>query len=166
VRDVRACKEAIGALAVALATAGCGSHGVSSHVPSLLVPWRRIGPIAFGETRAKIQAAYGRGQLVHLSPTNVAVVFYPAVAIGVIYASSPKGKPAVAILETDAPRYRTASGIGVGTTVEQLRKIGANCSLTPDSCQLGFSVASRPGTTFLLDAQAKHVARIAISTGH
>jgi hypothetical protein len=72
----------------------------------------------------------------------------------------------VGILETAASQYRTKSGIGVGSTVGQLRKIGANCSLTPDSCQLGYSVASKPGTTFLLDAQAKHVARVAISTGH
>jgi hypothetical protein len=93
------------------------------------------------------------------------VVFYPGVSIGVIYGSNSRGKAAAAILETAASQYRTKSGIGVGSTVGQLRKIGADCGLTVDSCQIGIS-ASKPGTTFLLDDHGTRVARVAISTGH
>lgn len=156
--------QTIAALAAALVAAlvGCGS---TAHVSkdTLVVLGRSIGPISFGETKAKIQAAYGKGQLVTLKQgtANPRVVFYPAVSVGVIYAAR-QGKPAVYILETDAPQYRTKSGIGVGSTVAQLRKIGADCRPLEGICGLGNS-KSKPFTTFFLDDRGTRVTRIAIA---
>jgi hypothetical protein len=131
----------------------------------LLVLNRRIGPIRFGETRAKIQAAFGTGHVVTLT-SNFAVVLYSPLAIGVDYARNKKGKLAAAIVETAARRYRTRSGVGVGSTTGALTKAGVNCNLSPGSCQVGGSSPTKPGTTFLLDADHQHVARVVISTFH
>ena len=153
---------------MAFVLAGCGSRMHTAKPPqasTLLVLGRRIGPIFFGETKAKIESAYGRGQVVRLPPTNAAVVFYPAVSIGVIYVPNSRGKAAAEILETAASQYRTKAGIGVGSTVGQLKKIGADCGLTVGSCQLGVS-SSKPGTTFFFGGQRPRVVRVAISTGH
>jgi hypothetical protein len=148
---------------------GLAGYGASTHTSknTRLVLGRSIGPISFGETKAKIEADFGRGQKVKLKSGTArpVVVFYPAVSIGVNYGANSKGKAAVAILETDAPQYHTRSGIGVGSTVAHLKKIGAECGLTVDSCQLGIS-ASKPGTTFFLDDHSARVVRVAISTGH
>jgi hypothetical protein len=152
-------------LGMAVGLAGCGTSTHTSK-DTLLVLGRRIGPISFGETKAKIQATYGSGQRETLrsGTARPVVVFYPAVSIGVIYSASPQGKPAVAILETAAPQYRPRAGIGVGSTVGELKKIGAECGLTADSCGIGIS-ASKPGTTFFLDDHRTRVTRVAISTG-
>jgi hypothetical protein len=153
-------------LGMALGLAGCGASTHTSKSTRLILG-RSIGPISFGEKKTKIEAAYGRGQKVALKSgtARAVVVFYPAVSIGVVYGANSQGKAAVAILETDARQYHTRSGIGVGSTVANLKKIGAECGLTVGSCQLGIS-ASKPGTTFLLDEQGTRVSRVAISTGH
>ena len=121
----------------------------------MLVLGRRIGPIYLGEPRAKIEAAYGKGQRVTLrqGTANPVVTYYPAISIGVMYLGGHR-KFAV-ILETSSPRYRTESGIGVGSGIGPLRKIGANCSVSPGSCGLpgGFGPPKHPttATTFFLN---------------
>lgn len=52
-RDLRAYKATIGALAAASATAGCGSHGISSHIPRLLVPRSTYRPLTRLSLRAQ-----------------------------------------------------------------------------------------------------------------
>jgi hypothetical protein len=153
-------------LGTALSLAGCGASTHTSKNTRLILG-RSIGPISFGETKTKIEADYGRAQRVtwKSGTARPVVDFYPAVSIGVIYSANSQGKPAAVILETDAPQYHTRSGIGVGSTVANLKKNGVECGLTVDSCQIGIST-SKPGTTFFLDDQGTRVARVAIATGH
>jgi hypothetical protein len=160
---VRGVVASLGVVVAGAGLAGCGS---SPHVAknTLIVPGRSIGPISFAESKTKIEAAYGKGQPVTLrqGTANPRVVFYPAVSIGVIYAGR-QSKARVIILETDAPQYRTKSGVGVGSTVGQLKKIGTDCRPQDGICGIVGSSGSKPATTFFLDDQRKRVTRIAIA---
>jgi hypothetical protein len=84
------------------------------------------------QPKAKIEAAYGKGQQVTLN-TGQTVTFYKPVAIGVMYGY--RG-PRTWEIETASPRYRTRSGIGVGSDIGAVRKIGATCSRTFNTCTL------------------------------
>lgn len=151
-------------IGLVIALAGCGAD---AHVSkNTLLTRRSIGPISFLETKAKIEAAYGKGQVARFisGTAHVTVTFYPAVSVGVIYLAGPQGKPVVGLLETTAPQYRTMSGIGVGSTLRQLKANGAECGPANGSCGLGIS-ASKPGITFFLDDRRMRVTRVAISTG-
>lgn len=162
---------ALAVTALASVIVGCGASNTTptprTRAPSrLLVLNRRIGPISFGETRARIEAAFGAGHAVTLEPSHVAVVLYSPLAIGVSYARNQKGQLAAAIVETAAGRYRTRSGVGVGSATAMLSKAGVNCNLSPGTCQISGSGTKAIGTTFFLDPKSGRVARIVISTFH
>jgi hypothetical protein len=134
-----------GSIAVlAAGLTGCGS--TSAHVsPNRLISHSRgIGPISVGETRAKIDAAYGTGRRAFLPgrPHDTPITFYPAVSIGVLY----YGNHALYV-ETTAPRYRTTSGLGVGSTAAQLKKSGAD---SQNGGELWGLINGKLATTFFM----------------
>jgi len=137
----------VGACAV-LSAAGCASGRAttttSSNGSTRIVVGRRIGPIYLLEPKAKIEAAYGKGRYLTL-PTGDGVTFYRAVSIGVRYYGSPAR---VGVVETASPRFRTSSGVGVGSGAPAVRKIGAGCSRTFPSCALAgaFGPPANPAT--------------------
>jgi hypothetical protein len=110
---------AVLALVAAVAVGGCGSRsvhaGAATHSdPPLLVPWSRIGNIALGEPRARVEREYGGvghgyhvlqryGDTVQgyyrLHGSRVIVTFY--------------GRR-VGELDFETPYYRTKDGFGVG----------------------------------------------------
>ena len=126
-----------------VALAGCGS---SAHTAqnTLIARSRSIGPIFVGETKATIEAAYGKGQPAALPsrPHDTPITFYPAVSIGVLYYENH-----AFYVETTAPQYRTKSRMGIGSTAAQLQKNGAECQ--QDQCWLTNSNLS---TTFFMSS--------------
>ena len=107
-----------------LGLSGCGStHAAASRVrgagdPRILVPWSRIGDIALGDSRARVEQEYGSvGHGYHvlqrygkdtvqgyyrLHGSEVVVTFYG---------------DRVGELEFETPYYRTKDGFGVGSTI-------------------------------------------------
>jgi hypothetical protein len=61
-------------------------------------------------------------------------------------------------MQTTSPDYRTKSGAAVGSTVEQVKKIGADCG---SGCVLKNETAGTE-TDFDLDADGRRVVRIGI----
>lgn len=120
-----------------LSAAGCAggrpTTTTASHASTRIVIGQRIGPIYLLEPKAKIEAAYGKGQRVTLGSGGI-VTFYRSVSIGVMYSGSPQRTWEI---ETASPRYRTSSGLGVGSGIAAVRKIGATCSRTFSTCDLG-----------------------------
>ena len=145
---------------------GCGS---GAHTPNntLIVINQRIGPFSIGERQAKVEAIAGKGRVVlSRNPTvdeyfGTLIKVYPAVSIRVDYLTG-QGKAGLFSVETTSPEYRTKSGIGVGSTVEQVKKVGAYCdSLT--SCYIQNTDAGT-STYFGLDKSGGRVVRIGIGT--
>lgn len=129
----------------------------------------RIGPVSVGEPRSQVTKSLGRGVPVRVSGNQFR--FYRKVGIYVLYPPHPpKGvEQRVAVVETHSPRYETRSGVGVGSSLGQLRQaIHVKCFgyPVPSQCQHGYSAFNKPGTSFLMDHTTKRVKAIAIAYGH
>ena len=169
--------------ACGLLLCGCGSTAHSAARPPRLgiVFEHRIGPISFGEPKDRVDAALGPG--VSKDPNGrrgaSAYVFYPRADLYVGYFPAKDALRAAAII-TLSPRYKTATGAGVGTTLEQLRTI-ANVTCAGDGFKHGVLAdpSSNPGecnhhepgtgdgdqvyTYFTLDFTTKRVTQVAVA---
>lgn len=154
-------------LAVSLAAGCAGEHRTASPTTTTtasnpatrIVIGRRIGPISLLESKAKIKAAYGRGQQETLD-TGPTVTFYPAVSIAVNY----YGGTTVGSVETTSPLYRTPSGVGVGSGVEALRKSGVQCGASTRFCSsVTYPSPGHPGSTTQFEMKHARVVGIEMS---
>jgi hypothetical protein len=108
----------------------CG-HGSRE---SLLLD-RSIGVVRLKESRARIEQDIGKGRLVSSKldrsarpePVREEQVAYEKRNLVVWYVSDKHHIPIAVVLETTSSRYRTKSGIGVGASFTQLRKLGVDC---------------------------------------
>lgn len=141
-------------VAVALLLGATPAIGVSERI----VPGRAIGPIAIGDERASIERRDGPGLVVAAFPNPdlpanpnfvVELVRYPRLGLAARFPTA-EASTGADRLTTRARRYRTARGIGVGSTRGALvaGHPAAVCSRT--ICRLGRKLPGRVITRFHL----------------
>jgi hypothetical protein len=146
-------------LCVGVAAAGTVRPGIALD--------HRIGPASVGEPRAQIEKDSGRGVAVRLDGKSL--WFYRKVGIYVSYAPGPVtrlNQVAFSIV-TQSARYKTGSGVGVGSSLQKLRR-GVRVR-----CDFGNAIVCRhegpntnlPFTVFDVDHTTRRVTAVAIVPG-
>lgn len=124
------------AVAVGAALIAVAHIGTSSATDMLIVPNRSIGPVVLGETQSQISQILGDGRVLRrsarhtygnlglnepqMSVPGYALVLYSKAGLEVNYVTSgPYRGRAVDLITTD-PRYRTGTGIGVGSPTSSI----------------------------------------------
>ena len=148
----------------ALAGVLCAGAAAAGTTRSGIALGHRIGAVTFAEPRSEVTKALGRG--VAASIDGHRLRFYRRAGIYIQYTSS-GGKQFAVIVLTRSSRYTTRSGVGVGSTLHQLRsRVEVTCDRpsSPSQCSHQGANVNRPLTVFNLDA-AKRVAEIALAPG-
>src|SRR5438552_2747615 len=87
---------------------------------------RRIGSASLLETETQVAKTLGRGTATTIH--DFRGIVYQKVGLTVGYARDPQGQRRALSVETHSSRYRTAGGIGVGSTLKRLkRSISVKC---------------------------------------
>jgi hypothetical protein len=160
-----------------LALAGSGVAARSEvHASNVIVLDRSIGGADLGETRSAVEQRLGRGVVLSTTidrsarptPAHIVRVSYGPGGLVVTYVSYAKQPPKVFALEATSSRYRTVSGVGVGSSVGNLLSIGGVKCFGPagTECQHGYHPPNYLGTTFRLDRPGGTVVYVAILQGH
>ena len=138
-------------------------------LPGIIALDHRIGPASFAEPEPQV-ATLGPGVNARLDGHRLR--FYSRVGIYVDYFFLPKRKKAYAdFVITRSARYKTRSGVGVGSTLWQLRhRVKVTCKdgspvLRPDQCQHEKANINLPFTVFNIDPKTKRVTQVAIVPG-
>jgi hypothetical protein len=166
-------KAVVVSLCLGVALVGDAAQAGSARSSTLIVLDRSIGGIVLEETRQAVEQELGSGITLSSridpsaepAPARIVRVWYRDGLI-VTYLSFPKRLARVAVLETRSARYRTRSGVGVGSTERKLLSItGVTCFAVGSECQHGYSL-NKPGTTFRLDRPGGTIIYVAITFGH
>ncbi len=143
-----------GVIACGVAAAITVPLAAGSGSPNHIVVDHSIGAVSILESRASVERDLGHGLTVKKNASEHWVeVRYPKAALLVGYASHTRLDPVheqVVFVVTTSPRYRTASGVGVGSSVAAVRSIrGVTCDAnsSPQACQHGMA-PRKTGTDF------------------
>jgi hypothetical protein len=154
--------------AVAVLVAVCSSGGALGSSPSrLIVLDRSIAGVTLLEQRSAVEKALGHGTSLGAPAPGVMLVAYRKGTLVVGYVTGGSKHETVALLlDTRSPRYRTRTGVGVGSSYAKLMSIGGVHCFGGMQCQHGYEAVNKPGTTFWLDRPRGSVIRIAMTLGH
>ena len=138
------CSGCLGLLAFAASSVASSEQIVLDH---------SIGPVSVLETRADVERGLGHG--LPGKPNlrqHTLIVRYPKAALTVGYSSRTtmdRTHEQVVYVLTTAPRYKTASGVGVGSSGRAVGSVhGMSCYGTPPyACQHGMA-PGKTGTAF------------------
>jgi hypothetical protein len=144
-------------LGAGVATAGTPRPGIALG--------HRIGAVTYAERKSLVDASLGFGELKRLDHYRGRWVFYPRAVLYVGYYSH-RGKTYVLAVATRSPRYKTDTGVGVGSTLRQLqRRIKVTCESDYAECQHEGANINLPFTVFNIDPATKRVTEVDIFPG-
>jgi hypothetical protein len=143
------------------------ANGYAGTLPGIRLD-HRIGLVSFREPKPQIVKALGGGVAAHL-PNGQTWRFYPKAGLYVAYPRAARGEQTyAAFIITMSARYKTQSGVGVGSTLRQLRQhIDVRCYLAravPGQCQHERADKNLPFTVFSISAK-RRVIEIAVVPG-
>jgi hypothetical protein len=141
----------------------CGCGGAASAPQPGIVLDHRIGVVRYGEPKSRVEAALGSGKETPLEGYSDRFLFYPRGRIYVVYSGSNE-KHAV-MINTLASRYKTASGVGVGSTMQELQKgVAVFCDARRrlTTCLHAGAKVTAPLTVFSINTATKRITQISI----
>lgn len=154
---------------VALAIALCALAGPATAAGDRIVHGRAIGAIALDDERATIGGRLGGDGVViartpdPLHPGNrnldAVTLAYPGLSLTVRFATDEASAGAVRV-STRGARYRTAGGVGVGSSRARVLAAFPNAACTAARCQVGPRAGDRRITRFALGGG--RVTRVAV----
>jgi hypothetical protein len=151
-------------VALVLVVTGCGSSHDAARQgarPGIALD-HRIGPVSFAEPKPQVTTALGRSVVARLSGHPLR--FYAKVKIYVGYPPNPPNPPVAAFIVTRSARYKTRSGVGVGSSLLELRhRVRVRCH--GDLCQHDRANFNLPSTVFDIDPTTTRITEIAIVPG-